>query len=255
MDYKCKNCNANLTHEDDFCPNCGKKVENNVAIKSSSEKISNDIKSNIKSVKTFQYIILVLVLVLLIFNIIYPSIINNNYEKQLPSISNYKTVYLSKLDPNKESFYTIEGNYIYVYQEDMDKTLTVYRFYNSSQYNSSNRELLGKATTRDLKLYFSDKISNELPTKTYFYKNFYIILIIVNLALIIITILLLIKIVRQVKDICRLLKKNHSKFIELNNKFQNDLISKQEFNNARQKLLNKLINNSNLLGCFFRFLY
>ena len=71
MDYKCKNCNANLTHEDDFCPNCGKKVENNVAIKSSSEKISNDIKSNIKSVKTFQYIILVLVLVLLIFNIIY----------------------------------------------------------------------------------------------------------------------------------------------------------------------------------------
>ena len=255
MENKCKKCNSDLTHEDVFCPNCGQQVENLITKKLPSEKFSNDIISNIKSVKTFQYIILASVLVIILFNIIYLSIINNNYEKQIPSISNYKTVYLSKLDPNKNSFYTIEGNYIYVYQEDINKALIVYRFYNSSQYNSSNRELLGKATTRDLKLYFSDKLSNELPTKTYFYKNFYTILIIVNLALIIITILLLIKIVRQVKDICRLLKKNHSKFIELNNKYKNDLISKQEFNNARQKLLNKLINNSNLLGCFFRFLY
>ena len=255
MENKCQKCKASLTHEDIFCPNCGQKVDNSTAINFSSEKISNDIKSNIKSVKIFQYIILVLIFSVILFNIIYPSIINNNYEKQLPSILNYKTVYLSKLDPNKDCFYTIEGNYIYVYQEDINKALTVYRFYNSSQYNSSNRELLGKATTRDLKLYFSDKISNELPTKTYFYKNFYTILIIVNLALILITILLLIKIVRQVKDICRLLKKNHSKFIELNNKYKNDLISKQEYNNARQKLLNKLINNNNLLGYIFRFLY
>ena len=255
MENKCKKCNSDLTHEDVFCPNCGQQVENLITKKLPSEKFSNDIISNIKSVKTFQYIILASVLVIILFNIIYLSIINNNYEKQIPSISNYKTVYLSKLDPNKNSFYTIEGNYIYVYQEDINKALTVYRFYNSSQYNSSNRELLGKATTRDLKLYFSDKISNELPTKTYFYKNFYTILIIVNLALILITILLLIKIVRQVKDICRLLKKNHSKFIELNNKFKNDLISKQEYNNARQRLLNKLINNNNLLGYIFRFLY
>jgi len=255
MENKCKKCNSDLTHEDVFCPNCGQQVENLITKKLPSEKFSNDIISNIKSVKTFQYIILASVLVIILFNIIYLSIINNNYEKQIPSISNYKTVYLSKLDPNKNSFYTIEGNYIYVYQEDINKALIVYRFYNSSQYNSSNRELLGKATTRDLKLYFSDKLSNELPTKTYFYKNFYTILIIVNLALILITILLLIKIVRQVKDICRLLKKNHSKFIELNNKFKNDLISKQEYNNARQRLLNKLINNNNLLGYIFRFLY
>jgi len=255
MENKCKKCNSDLTHEDVFCPNCGQQVENLITKKLPSEKFSNDIISNIKSVKTFQYIILASVLVIILFNIIYLSIINNNYEKQIPSISNYKTVYLSKLDPNKNSFYTIEGNYIYVYQEDINKALIVYRFYNSSQYNSSNRELLGKATTRDLKLYFSDKLSNELPTKTYFYKNFYTILIIVNLALILITILLLIKIVRQVKDICRLLKKNHSKFIELNNKYKNDLISKQEFNNVRQKLLNKLINNNNLLGYIFRFLY
>lgn len=255
MENKCKNCNSNLNYNDIFCPHCGQKTENSINGQTISEQISKDIRKNIKKLKLYQYIIICLFFIIVIFNIAYPTITSQTYKNQIPPTTSYVKNYLSNLDPNKEAFYSINSFYIYVYQTDYDGKLVVYRFDNSSQYTSTNKEQFARATVTDLKKHFSNKIRNGVPPKTYVLQNYYIVIVIINSLLILSATLLIIKISRQVKDIFRVLKKNHSHLIELNNKFENDLISKQEFNKARRSFFNKLINNNNLFCYIFKALY
>ena len=210
----------------------------------------------INSIKNYQYSTIPLICISILFAIIYPIVITSQYQDKLPTSYGAKEVKLSSLDANQKVYCKQEINYFYLYLKE-DNKLVVYRFKNGSRYSSysTNKELIGWATSTELKNYFADNIFSGIPPISYVMPSAIPIGITLLTVFIIILIIVLVTIHKKAINIYYKIAKKSTDMLELKNKYQEDEISKQEYNAEKKRYLSEKVIKNNKFFDIFKFIY
>lgn len=253
----CKECGTQVFKDEEKCSNCATVNDFRIANLPEKDKKRDDKTSKVyqsKSVsiiKNLQIISVLIGVCLILFAIIYPISINAKANSKIPQYTDYKTIQLTKLDPNQKVYCEMVNNYNYIYIKDADGSISIYRFLNYTMYNSSNGVRGGYATNIQLKNYFTNNIYSGKPSIEYVMPTAPIIGWVLGTFLVVLVIIILFVIHRCAEEEIFKLKKTDREFKKLSNDFKNENISKYDYNKKIKELLSsKIIKNNKFLSLF-----
>lgn len=205
-------------------------------------------------IKKLQIAVLSVVCVLVLFSVIYPITVSAICSSKIPPITKYKSIQLTKLDANQKVYCEMRGSYSYLYVNYPEK-IVVYRFYNSTMYNSKSAVLIGYATSSQLKSYFGSNIYSGKPSISFIAPAVAPIGIIIGVLMLTSIIILSYFIHKYSKEVIFYLTKKDEEFIALKNDFKNEDISKYGYQKNIKALFSRKILKDNQLFKIFKFLY
>ena len=209
----------------------------------------------IASIKKMQKAMLIILSVLFVMAITFP-IIAGTIEKGFTSEKSISTR-LTSLDANQKIYYTdsSKGTYLYIREDGEIKT---YYFENYSMYyqnNSNSRVQVGRATSLQIKQYFGSNLISGTPSFFYIAPAISWIIIIVASFLSIILVFMCINLHKRTQAVLFTLSRQNELFIKNKKAFDDEIISKYEYDKIQKSLLSKKILKNNQLFDLFKFLY
>ena len=210
--------------------------------------------SKVGLIKKLQIAVLSVVCVLALFSIIYPIAVSSICSSKIPPITEYQRIQLTKLDANQKVYCEMSGNYSYLYVNYPEK-IVVYRFHNSTMYNSNSAVKIGYATSSQLKSYFGSNIYSGKPSISFIAPAVAPIGITIGLLILGSIIILSYLIHRYSEEEIFYLTKKDEEFISLKNDFKNEDINKYDYQKNIKDLFSRKILKDNQLFKIFKFLY
>lgn len=192
--------------------------------------------------------------VLIVFIVLFFSISAAVSNSKLGKYDDAKTIKLTSLDANQKVYCEVKDGKNYLYYK-VDGNMVLYRFSNTSMYNTSNTVRSGCATSLQLKNYFGSNIYSGKPSISYTLPVAIPVGISITVFIIIVLIFLAIKLHKRAEEaIFRLTLKDP--LFEKNQKaYDAKTISQTEFSRVRKTLLSREILHNNKLLDLFKFLY
>lgn len=251
-EQKCSNCNAdnpnfnvNYNLDDDKEEN-SQQLEKNIieeepldevgTVSIKTAVVSNNEKQSLKVsiIKRLQIAIVSVVCILALFSIIYPISVNAACKNSIPSITEFKTIALTRLDANQEVYCEMSGNYNYLYVKS-DNGIILYRFRNYTMYNNSYVRS-GYATSSQIKSYFGSNIHSGKPSISFVAPATIPIGIILGILMLSSIAIMGYLIHRYSEEEIFYLTKNDKEFITLKNDFKNENINKYDYQKSVKEL-------------------
>lgn len=220
-----------------------------------SQKIPLTQSASINYIKKLQKAILIVFSVFLVLLITFPTISLIVKEERTPSNS-YATR-LTSLDASQKVYYVFKNNQHYLYVKK-DGEIILYKFDNKSMYyNEAEKKgcQVARVTNLQLKEYFGSNLVSGTPSLSYVAPMLPPIMIVTNSILIISLAFMFINLHKRAQAVLFTLCRQNQLFIKNKQAFDNEIISKYEYNQIQKNLLSQKILKNNKLFDLFKYLY
>lgn len=265
----CPKCGMQIFDDEDKCSNCGyvfDKQEDIIEEESLDDGVgSNNTKScekqnNKTSISLFkesivkmQKAVVAIFCFFIAFSVFYPIIACSIRDSKIPSENTCKITSLNRLDADQTVYLNSKGsiNFVYIKQNGQ---IVIYRFANTSMYNSSGGVRSGYATTQQIKSQFAN-IKTGKPSISFVTPATSIIgwLLGISFVVSLITLFVLIH-KKSEEDLFNLTKKDET-LLDLKTKFKNDDISLSTYKSKKRQYYSECIIENNKFYSIFKILY
>ncbi len=191
---------------------------------------------------------------LIIFTILFFSISATVSNSKLGDYENAKSVKLTSLDANQKVYCEVKDGKNYLYYK-ADGKMVLYKFSNTTMYNTSNAVRSGCATSLQLKNYFGSNIYSGKPSISYTLPAAIPIGISIIAVILFVLVILSIKLHKKAEEAIFRLTLKDPLFDKNQKAFDAKTISIAEFRRVRKTLLSREILHNNKLLDLFKFLY
>ena len=265
----CPKCGMQIFDDEDKCSNCGyvsDKQEDIIEEESLDDEVeSNNIKTcekqnNKTSISLFkesivkmQKVVVVIFCFFITFSVFYPIIACSIKDSKIPSDTTYKVTSLNRLDADQTIYLNSKGsiNFVYIKQNGQ---IVIYRFANTSMYNSSGGIRSGYATTQQIRSQFAN-VKTGKPNISFVTPATSIIGWILGVSFIVSLITLFVIIHKKSEEDLFNLAKKDKTLIELKTSFKNDDISLSTYKFKKRQYYSECIIENNKLYSIFKILY
>ena len=265
----CPKCGMQIFDDEDKCSNCGyvsDKQEGIIEEEPLDDGVeSNNIKTSEKqnnktsislfkeSIVKMQKVVVVIFCFFITFSVFYPIIACSIKDSKIPSDTTYKVTSLNRLDADQTIYLNSKGsiNFVYIKQNGQ---IVIYRFANTSMYNSSGGIRSGYATTQQIRSKFAN-VKIGKPNISFVTPVTSIIGWILGVSFIVSLITLFVIIHKKSEeDLFNLAKKDKS-LIGLKTSFKNDDISLSTYKSKKRQYYSEYIIENNKIYSIFKILY
>lgn len=265
----CPKCGMQIFDDEDKCSNCGyvsDKQEDIIEEESLDDGVeSNNTKScekqnNKTSISLFkesivkmQKAVVAIFLFFIAFSVFYPIIACSIKDSKIPSDTTYKVTSLNRLDADQTIYLNSKGsiNFVYIKQNGQ---IVIYRFANTSMYNSSSGIRSGYATTQQIRSQFAN-VKTGKPNISFVTPATSIIGWILGVSFIVSLITLFVIIHKKSEEDLFNLAKKDKTLIELKTSFKNDDISLSTYKSKKRQYYSECIIENNKFYSIFKILY
>ena len=187
------------------------------------------------------------------FSVFYPIIACSIKDSKIPSDTTYKVTSLNRLDADQTIYLNSKGNINFVYIKQ-DGQIVIYRFANTSMYNSSGGIRSGYATTQQIRSQFAN-VKTGKPNISFVTPATSIIGWILGVSFIVSLITLFVIIHKKSEEDLFNLAKKDKTLIELKTSFKNDDISLSTYKSKKRQYYSEYIIENNKFYSIFKILY